>query len=176
MRRRVAHIVGPGQLIGPRLFRAKRKKRRSRTSTRKRNRGILSMGWETGFAQGAPCSFLFLLPSPCSFYPRKSVEAGHRRFSSLGFLGWRLETETEIERERERERETLRWTAVFHWTTGTRTHLPRIFFEPPLSSRSMNKRHARRAKKVPSRIMGPKRVTEMRPGEREQKGRYTGRD
>lgn len=26
MRRRVAHIVGPGQLIGPRLFRAKRKK------------------------------------------------------------------------------------------------------------------------------------------------------
>lgn len=52
-------------------------------------------------------------------------------------------------------REAFWWTghtAVPHWTTGTRTHLPRIFFEPPLSSRSGTNDVQPRAKKVPGPV------------------------
>lgn len=56
---------------------------------------------------------------------------------------------------REAREEALRWTghtAVPHWTTGTRTHLPRIFFEPPLSSRPGTNGVQPRAKKVPGPV------------------------
>lgn len=93
--------------------------------TGKRNRGILSMESRPGrkvHRVHFSISFLpVLLPSSRLFLAAIAWPTARRKG-----VGWG-------------DMYVLWWTghtALPHWTTGTRTHLPRIFFVPPLSSRS----------------------------------------